>query len=104
MNQFIQNISTEFIKSKKTFAWWLVICGAAFMPLFISFVFLSKWKWLIPQPSHNPWDDFSEMSWKGTTFMYLPFFVVLLICLSLNIEHKNNTWKHIFTLPIPKEQ
>jgi len=102
MQHLFQNISTEFIKIKKTFAIWLVIGGACFMPLFVSFVFLSKWKWLIPKPGHNPWDDFSEMTWKGTAFMYLTFFVVLLICLSLNIEHKNNTWKHIFTLPVAK--
>lgn len=102
MGQFIRKISTEFIKSKKTFAWWLVIVGAAFTPFFVSFIFLSKWRHLIPQPGHNPWDEFTEMSWKLMGFMYTPFFVVLLTCLFFNIEHKNNTWKHIFTLPIRK--
>jgi hypothetical protein len=102
MQHLLKNISTEFIKSKKTFAWWLIILGAGFMPAFVSFVFLSKWKHLVPQQGHNPWDDFTEMSWKGMGFLYTPFFVVLLTCLFLNIEHKNNTWKYIFTLPISK--
>ncbi|MBX3242540.1 MAG: ABC transporter permease [Chitinophagaceae bacterium] len=96
------SISTEFIKSKKTFAWWLVIFGAVFMPLFVSFVFLSKWEHLVPQQGQNPWDEFAEMSWKGMGFLYTPFFVVLLTCLFFNIEHKNNTWKLIFTLPVSK--
>lgn len=102
MRNFIRNISTEFIKSKKTFAWWLVILGAGFMPAFVSFVFLSKWTRLVPQSGHNPWDDFTEMSWKGMGFLYTPFFIVLLTCLFFNIEYKNNTWKHIFTLPLSK--
>lgn len=102
MQYLLKNISTEFIKSKKTFAWWLIILGAGFMPAFVSFVFLSKWKHLVPGQGHNPWDDFTEMSWKGMGFLYTPFFVVLLICLFFNIEHKNNTWKHIFTLPVSK--
>jgi hypothetical protein len=102
MQNFIQNISTEFIKSKKTFAWWLVILGASFMPAFVSFIFLSKWQLLIPQHGHNLWEDFAEMSWKGMGFLYSPLFVVLLTCLFLNIEHKNNTWKHMLTLPISK--
>ncbi len=102
MQNLIKNVSTEFIKSKKTFAWWLVIIGAGFMPAFVSFVFLSKWKHLVPQQGHNPWEDFTEMSWKGMGFLYTPFFIVLLTCLFFNIEHKNNTWKHIFTLPILK--
>lgn len=102
MKNLIKNIITEFIKSKNTFAWWLVILGAAFMPAFVSFVFLSKWKHLVPQQGHNPWDDFTEMSWKGMGFIYTPFFIVLLTCLFFNIEHKSNTWKHIFTLPILK--
>ncbi len=104
MQNLIKNVGTEFIKSKKTFAWWLVILGAAFMPVFVSFVFLSKWKHLIPQQGHNPWDDFTEMSWKGMGFLYTPLFIVLLTCLFFNIEHKNNTWKHIFTLPILKSR
>ncbi|MBX3254479.1 MAG: ABC transporter permease [Chitinophagaceae bacterium] len=102
MQNIIKVISTEFLKSKKTFAWWLVILGAGFMPAFVSFVFLSKWKHLVPQQGHNPWEDFTEMSSKGLGFLYMPFFVVLLTCLFLNIEHKNNTWKHVFTLPVSK--
>ncbi|MGH2642563.1 MAG: ABC transporter permease [Chitinophagaceae bacterium] len=102
MRDLLKNASTEFIKAKRTFAWWLVIVGAGFMPAFVSFVFLSKWKRLIPQQGHNPWDYFIGMSWKGMGFFYTQFFVVLLICLFFNIEHKNNTWKHIFTLPVSK--
>ena len=102
MRNFVGTICTEFIKAKNTFAWWLVILGAAFMPLFVAFVFLSKGEYLVPQQGHNPWDDFTEMSWKGMGFMYTPLFIVLLVCLFLNIENKNNTWKHILTQPISK--
>ncbi|TAN01098.1 MAG: hypothetical protein EPN39_03030 [Chitinophagaceae bacterium] len=102
MQQIFKNISTEFIKSKKTFASWLIILGAAFMPVFMSFIFLSKWKRFIPQHGQNPWSTFAENSWKGMGFLFISFFVVLLTCLFFNIEHKNNTWKHIFTLPVSK--
>lgn len=32
-----------------------------------------------------------------------PMFVVLLVCLLVDVEHKSTTWKHLLVLPVPKE-
>ncbi len=98
------SFTTEWIKSKNSFAKWLILSGALFMPAFVAFVFVSKWKHLIPKNGENQWHELTEMTWKGMAFLYSGFFIALLTCLLFNIEYKNNTWKHLFTLPISRTQ
>jgi len=104
MTRFWPSFLTEIIKIKNSFAKWLILLGAFIMPAFVAFVALNKWKLLVKEIHDNPWALFSEMSWKGMAFFYSVFFIVLLVCLYFNIEYKNNTWKHVFTLPIKKGQ
>lgn len=104
MAKFWPSLLTEFIKIRNSFARWLILLGGFIMPAFVAFVVLTKWKHIAREAGDNPWRLFAEMSWKGMSFFYSVFFIVLLTCLYFNIEYKNNTWKHIFTLPIGKRQ
>jgi len=99
---FLNTLSTEFIKTKNTFAVWLTILSAGFLPAFMFLVYLQHSAYLIPKPGENPWAAFFFMSWKGMAFMVSTFFIVLISCLIMNVEHKANGWKHLLTLPISK--
>lgn len=102
MKQLFAVYQTELIKTKHSFALWLTVLGAGFMPSFILFVYLSEWEQIAAQAKGNPWDELFEMAWKGMGFFFTPFLVVLLICLIFNLDHRANTWKLLFTLPVPK--
>lgn len=102
MNHFIGSLSTEFIKIRNSFAFWLLLLGAGFMPGLVFFVVMTKWKNFIPKTGENTWTAYTEISWKGMAFLYTNFWVVLLMCLVLNIEHKSIAWKHLFTLPVKR--
>lgn len=93
---------TELIKSKNTFALWLACLGAGFMPALMFVVYLTKWETFVPQKGANVWNQFSFANLQGVSFFFIPFFVVLLCSLVINIEHKSNTWKYLLTLPVSR--
>jgi lantibiotic transport system permease protein len=55
----------------------------------------------IPKAGENPWIELFIRSFNGIT-LFTPLFIILIIGLLFNIEHKANVWKHIFVLPVSK--
>jgi hypothetical protein len=92
---------TEFSKLKNTFAVWLTILGALFVPLILLATYLSDIKAFVPGHGVNPWDDFLVRTLNGCCFFSVGF-ILLIIGLIIHIEHKANAWKHLFTLPISR--
>jgi hypothetical protein len=98
---------TEFIKLKNSFAFWLVILGAAFIPVFFVSNILYKWQDYLHdlvEYNPNPWNEYSRKFFNGEHFTFLPLLIVLLIALVFNIEHQSNSWKHVFVLPVSKSK
>jgi len=102
MQTFLINYRVELVKLKNSFAIWLVILGAAFIPFFFFLNHIYEWKDYLPKRGENPWNEYFRKAFNGVHFTFLPLLIVLLITLLLNIEHKSNTWKHILTLPVSK--
>jgi len=92
---------TEFIKLKNTFALWLTLLGALFVPLILFTTYLSDVKSFVPGHGINPWDDFLVRTLNGCCFFSIGF-ALLIIGLIIHIEHKASGWKHLFTLPISR--
>jgi hypothetical protein len=90
---------TELIKLKNTFALWLTLSGALFVPLILFATYLSDVESFVPGYGVNPWDDFLVRTLNGCCFFSIGF-VLLIIGLIIHIEHKANAWKHLFTLPV----
>jgi len=105
MKELIAVYRAEFIKIKNSFAFWLVILGAVFIPILFVSNILYQWRdyvhYLIVE-NPNPWNEYSRKLFNGVHFTFLPLLIVLIIALVFNIEHKSNTWKHIFVLPVSK--
>jgi hypothetical protein len=104
MKQLFIVYRTELIKTKNSFAFWLVILGALFIPAFFVSNIFYHWKDYLHNFSlqTNPWNEYSRKLFNGVHFTFLPLLIVLIIALVFNIEHKSNTWKHIFVLPVSK--
>lgn len=92
----------ELIKTKNTFALWLTILGAALIPIFLLIAYIAKWKSFIPKGDENAWSNLFSVGYNGVSSLFIPLFIVLLTSLLINIEHKSNTWKHIFVQPVSK--
>src|ERR1700722_12734080 len=94
---------TELVKLKNTFALWLTLFGALFLPLLLFTTYLFEAKEFLPAPNVNPWYDYLLRTFNGCCFFSLGF-ILLIIGLILNIEHKANSWKHLFTLPVSRRK
>lgn len=92
---------TELIKLKNTFALWLTILGALFMPLLLLSAYLLSVKEFVPAPAVNPWYEYLIRTFNGSC-LFSTGFILLIIGLILNVEHKAHSWKHLFTLPVSK--
>jgi len=99
VTSFILNTKAEFLKSKRTAAFWLTIVGAAFIPV-INFISL------VTRPDHfvrvfkdDPWQHTINENWEAAGIFLLPMYVILITSLVVQIEYRNNTWKQVYTLP-----
>ncbi len=99
---YLSSTKNEFIKLKKTFAFWLTIISALFIPVIYLLYYLLKYKDLIPAEGVNPWDGFFVDQINAAAPLLVPLFIVLLTSLIVQIEHKSSGIKHLFALPIPK--
>ncbi len=94
-------LSAELVKLKNTFALWLTVLGALFLPLLLFTTYLFEWKEFIPNAQVDPWYDYLLRTFNGCCFFSLGF-ILLIIGLILNIEHRANSWKHLFTMPLAR--
>src|SRR5258706_9945724 len=105
MKELLVVYRTELIKTKNSFATRLVILGAVFIPAFFVSNIFYHWRdyvhYLVAE-NPNPWNEYSRKLFNGVHFTFLPLLIVLITALVFNIEHKSNTWKHIFVLPVSK--
>jgi lantibiotic transport system permease protein len=100
MNQYIHSLQSEWIKTRRSTASWLVIIGAFFIPLIIVTMRLIKADRL---PGIYNSVDFLErtfvQNWQVMAFFLLPMGVILATSLITQLEYRNNTWKQLHTTP-----
>src|SRR4051794_32623917 len=103
MTPLIRSLSSELLKAKHTAASWLIVVAALFLPLMQLLSYLHTDGQVRLTPNENPWDSFAQNSVAISSIFITPMFVVLLVCLLVDVEHKSTTWKHLLVLPVPKE-
>ena len=98
MSTFFISVQTEFMKIRRSAAFWLVIAGGAFLPALMVLMYLTK-------PSKfnlgtDPWMSHLSMGFQGGSFFLWPMFIILVTSLVTQIEYRNNTWKQVMTSPL----
>lgn len=99
---YTSSTQNEFFKLKRTFAFWLTFLSAFFVPAIFFLIYLFRSDKLIPADGVNPWDSFLGNQIRAVIPFLMPLFVILITSLIIQVEHKSNGLKHLFTLPIPK--
>jgi len=93
---FLPIVTTEIIKLKGTLATWLTLI----YPL--GTVFLVSLLWISTRNNKNITTDQFISNMSNTAAFFLPFFIVLMISVACNTEHKSAMMKHILSLPVPR--
>ena len=102
ISYLVAGLRNETFKLKRTFALWLSILGALFIPVIYFLYYLLKYETLIPAEGINPWDKFIVEQIRNASPLLIPMFIILVTSLIVQIEHKSLGIKYLFSLPIPK--
>jgi hypothetical protein len=102
MKGFILSLQSEFYKSRKTLGFWSAILLPLILMLLVSFGFFIKADKLAAMPPLAIWAQFAGIPMGIMGTLLLPMFIVFVAYSVNSIEHKSDTWKTLFTLPIPK--
>ena len=94
-------LRAEIIKIKNTLGLW----SALIFPLFIVFmnfmIFLSRPQ-MLATAKGNLWIHYTNNSMMMWSILFMPLFIgIITFYINFN-EHKNNVWRHVYSLPIPK--
>jgi len=93
---FLRVVAAEIVKLRTTFAFWLTLLYP------FGTVFLVTLLWIGMRNSKNANTDQFINNLDNTAAFFLPFFIVLMISVACNIEHKSSILKHILALPVPR--
>ena len=98
--QFINCFHAEWLKKKRSLAYWLVITGGFFTPVIIIVVRVIRHTNL-RKLNLDPlfWQKHWILSWESMAIFLLPMGIILSASLIAQLEYKNNTWKQWHTTP-----
>lgn len=99
---FLTCLQNEYLKIKSSFTFWLVSLGGVLVPLLVFFIQLFKPKYFVSRAASNPWDDYYADVYGAGVQLLFPLFLILVIALSFNIEHRAEGWKKSFVLPVKR--
>lgn len=102
MKGFVLSFRSEFYKTRKTLGFW----GAIILPLAITLlafvVIYTKSDKFVKMPPMMLWVQFSMISLGSMGTLLLPIYTIFIAYSVNNVEHKADTWKTIFSLPISR--
>ncbi|WP_462267905.1 ABC transporter permease [Mucilaginibacter sp.] len=102
MKGFLLSLQSEFYKSRKTLGFW---CAVVLPLLIVALLFIAfysnsaKFEKLPPQMLWIQY-SFAILGIMGT--LLLPIYIVFVTYSVNSVEHKADTWKTLFSLPISK--
>jgi hypothetical protein len=102
MKGFILSLRSEFYKSRKTLGFWSAILLPVLICSLVFFGFYSKSDKLAAFPGIILWTQFSGAILGVMGSLLLPMFVIFVTYSVNSVEHKADTWKTLFSLPIAK--
>src|SRR3954462_4987753 len=98
---FLRSFQSEWLKTKRSLAFWMVVIGGFFPPAVIIVARLINYAKLPDiYSADNFWDLLWKNSWESMAIFFLPLGAILSTSLITQIEYKNNTWKQLHTLPL----
>jgi hypothetical protein len=102
MKGFILSFRSEFYKSRKTAGFWSAVILPLLLCLLIFLGFYSKADKMAMEPGIMLWAQFSGAILGVMGSLLLPMLIVFIGYSVNSIEHKADTWKTLFSLPISK--
>jgi len=102
MKGFILSLQSEFYKSRKTLGFWAAVILPLLICLLVFIGFLTHSERPAQLPGMMLWMTYAGAISNVMGVLLLPMFIIFIAYSVNSIEHKADTWKTLFTLPISK--
>lgn len=102
MKGFLLSLQSEFYKSRKTLGFWASILLPFILILLISIGFYTHADKFTHTPAMLLWLQFAGAVLNIMGALLLPMYAIFIAYSVNSIEHKADTWKTLFSLPIAK--
>ncbi|MDB5005293.1 MAG: transporter permease [Mucilaginibacter sp.] len=102
MKGFLLSLHSEFYKSRKTLGFWASILLPFILILLISIGFYTHADKFTHIPAMLLWLQFAGAVLNIMGALLLPMYAIFIAYSVNSIEHKADTWKTLFSLPIAK--
>ncbi|PWK76589.1 hypothetical protein LX99_03456 [Mucilaginibacter oryzae] len=102
MKGFILSFRSEFYKSRKTLGFWASIMLPLLICVLLFVGFYSKSEKLVSYPPMVLWLQFAGAILAVMGSLVLPMYIIFIAYSVNSIEHRADTWKTLFTLPIQR--
>jgi hypothetical protein len=102
MKGFILSFRSEFYKTRKTMGFWSAILLPLLLCLFVFIGFFYKSDNLIHNSGMILWLQFAAPILGVMGLLLLPMLIIFMAYSVNNVEHRSDTWKSLFSLPISK--
>ncbi|HTM99622.1 MAG TPA: ABC transporter permease [Pedobacter sp.] len=102
MRSLLVSLTSEFYKSRKTLAFWSAILLPLIICILMSWGFISQATKLASNPAPLLWFRYISSILGVMGVLLLPILVIYNTYAITNMEYKGDTWKSLFSLPLPK--
>jgi hypothetical protein len=102
MKGFILSFRSEFYKTRKTMGFWSAVILPLLLCLLVFVGFFNKSDHLSHAPGMMLWIQFAGVILGSMGSLILPMLIVFIAYSVNSIEHKSDTWKTLFSLPLSK--
>jgi hypothetical protein len=102
MKGFLLSFRSEFYKTRKTLGFWCAIILSLLVTLLAFTIFYTKSDKFTAMPPMMLWIQFSMIGLAMMGTLLLPMYIIFIGYSVNNVEHKADTWKTIFSLPISR--
>mgnify|MGYP002783584689 CR=1 FL=1 len=97
---FLAIFQSEYLKTRRSLASWLVLVGGIFTPLII-FIARMRFPHKMTNGYQAPdfWLNVWNNSWESMAMFMFPMGIIMATGLVTQLEFKNNAWKQLHTTP-----
>lgn len=101
MNHIIKGLRAEYLKTHQTAVYWLLLlCPFALNILILLLLNEAGEKWI--KNGVNPWKILYEFNYGLLAEFFMILFIAMMTSLINNVEHKGQSWKHLYALAQPR--
>ncbi|WP_192820723.1 ABC transporter permease [Rufibacter sp. LB8] len=96
-----RGISSEALKIKRTWAFWLSVLAPLSIVGMNFLVFYFKGDRIV-KPGQDPWGLWAGNNFSITAQLLVPLFLALITALVNGMEHNSLGWKQLYAAPVPR--